>query len=569
MQEQRPGRRSVFALVLVAALVSSAGLLAVGVGNAAASSPASGEGGEEEADNLEGRLVSTQPMALGGDVTSRIDDVGVIHARASASLLDSSFTLTAAEINVHYTWVKSLRTDVRDGGDPIYEHRQTESDEEERSFSDVSVRIHEDRGLPEILGMLDTSQVEAQAAGNGEHTLDWIEDANLTRVGYSEDTFGPGSDAAPGFWYHVRGPWAGLDGLDSGTLEGNFTFFVNNATLSVTESDQGEWQHWTGVHTRSGPAPGTNEVERRVTVVEVVDGTLDVPLEDGIAVVAPSQTASLEGRLQSEQVDGSLVGEALRYEFSNSSLALEGQGELELRAHAGSSGANGLHRAPTTAGLVVEPDGQFALAPDSEAEASALPAAGSGQGEANGLLLDGLGWPGTLLVLALLGVLVAILGPARDSLQGAWSRYRARRRKRRINEWLATGDEWIETSQPEKALAWYRKVTERYPESAQGWTSLAACLEELGRFGEAAMVYEEASARFAGGDAFFLVAGAHCALQSGEEETAVELARKAAQADAAETASALHDRGLDRLARDERVAEHLGLSTDTEASYYA
>ncbi len=450
------------------------------------------------------------------------------------------FTLEADRIELRGTYERGTTTADRDRLGTV-SYLQDEYDER-LPFENVTARLDRFDVTPEILAFPNASSPSSPsvgAHGQAGSAVSSFQDAYLVRTGTKRafedvpDVCGPpvctpSSEVENGFWYRVEGPWLRLSGLQSGHVSGDFHLFVNNVTLEVSDEDGVAWRNWTGFRTEPGPTPGTKRYEIRSVVLEVMGGNLTVASPSNLEVLGPAADVFAKGSIFSPEVAGELRGSGTLYHFDDAPLHLVGEGRLGLRTlpdAAGSRGASVEERSKTvlTAGEgfeVVETPGLQTSSVPVERDVAA--------GAWSDVVSSWLPW----IILALLAGVVVVYSQ-RDVVLSVAAGARAKLRRHRMERWLETGDRLIEASDPEGALPWYRRTTETYPESMEGWVSLASCLMDLKRFEEASRAYERGHEAMANGDAPMLVSAASCAMQADDIERAYALLREAARRDQA------------------------------------
>ncbi len=87
----------------------------------------------------------------------------------------------------------------------------------------------------------------------------------------------------------MEDPWTMLTQLDAAVVRGPFTLFANNLTLDLTAAETDGWEHLTGKQIESGPAPGVQEFQRRITLINMTDGRLWISVPDQLRAMGPAQ----------------------------------------------------------------------------------------------------------------------------------------------------------------------------------------------------------------------------------------------------------------------------------------
>ncbi|MDX1610796.1 MAG: tetratricopeptide repeat protein [Candidatus Thermoplasmatota archaeon] len=463
-----------------------------------AASPALAEGA------LTGQLKAPDGLALDGSTTARLD-TGILHLRDNGLPVDA-VTLTAEAATITVSWQEGYRTLI-DGR----EFRQYQDRGQDRhTFQDVQLSLAPDQAVPEVLAMLGTN-AQAVAATQGQATVSTIADADVTQVEWSPET--QGTEDAPGFWYHVQGPWVHFQGFDQATVQGNLDLFVNNVTLSLTAGQgtaQETWEHWTGYKEADPGAPVTH-FETRVTILELRGAELEIR-DAPASLMAEQGEVDLDGQVRAGVVVGELTDALHRYTYPEAPLRMHGQGTLALAAAIGGAAQGAIDR---QAGhwVTLTPQGDYAVEPTSGMYASPLEAPDAG-GTSD--------WIWMLTGFALVSITATVV-LARSHLVRAWDGYRAKRRERNVREWMRTGDRLTGVRDFAKAHTWYAKVTQAYPEVTEAWYAQAVALSELGRHHEAAQAYRRANELLGGDDPEIMDLAALAHFKAGEREAAQAL----------------------------------------------
>lgn len=445
---------------------------------------------------------------------------GAVHT-ASAGVEDPGLQLEAEKLIGHTSFER-----VREaaGAGVTVAWVVTEEARENLSFTRSHLNVTGWDEAPEVLAYWDDSASLAGFAAGGDVDAAPVQDQRITKIQEGSDQYrsvGLDDDPPHGFWYRIEGPWVGHHGFDRAKLVGDFTLFVHNATFEV-EHRSGTWENWTGLRRDPGPTPGTATVESRVTVLKVTNGTLSLSATDDVEVYGPETSTDVEGTVSANHVSGALTSPQHRFLFEGTPLELEGQGTVEMRAVP--PGAETVSSEATGQGesLTLEPIGRFDVGstPGLEVESVSAETASTGDGI--------LPWvPIGLLVLAL----AAAGWRGNHHVRRWWAERSARQRQEQEQRWLKTGDKLFEAREFEEAHHWYQRVVDAYPNSLEGWNSLAACYEELGRPGKASEAYEHTHRLFSGGDPPTLWQAVRTAHVAGQMDRALELAKELRELD--------------------------------------
>ncbi len=161
-------------------------------------------------------------------------------------------------------------------------------------------------------------------------------------------------------------------------------------------------------------------------------------------------------------------------------------------------------------------------------------------------------WTPWLILLALV-LLAGYL--ARNRVGEHLAKLKANLRHDRTTRWIQTGDRLFEMREYEDAMTWYQRVVDVYPNSIEGWNSIAAGHQELGHHAQASHAYEKTHRMFTEGDATSLASAMLCAHRAGDTDRAIKLAQELATID---PELARHRLGEPRLAE---LRKKAGLSS--------
>ncbi len=461
---------------------------------------------------VQGSLITNEKVTLRGEVDTRAEQ-GVLHARPPG-LSDLNGSLEAEAVDVSYSWERGYGSPEVAG---LLETRaQAETGNDTIRATNVTATISPFQDQPEVLGMLDPASSSLASQGDVDATARVVEDQVLTQIEWSNSSEQvTGLSDFHGFQYTVEAPWASATGLTTARISGTFDLFINNVTLDVSSSDTGAWAHWSGFRVQDET---TGEYESRVTVLHVTNGTLELTAPGALGVYGPQLATTVSDGVQARHASGTLSTEEETYRFDPAPLRLSGPGEVVLSAQQAAGQARGDFSNERQSLLVLEPHGSFDVAQTRGLVVEQAPRS----------LGDSLGW-----WVPLMGVLILVGGIAytkRDRVKAWYTHHTTDKRTEREDRWRRAGDKAFHAREYELALSWYQRMVDAYPNTIEGWNSLAATLEELGRYGEAADAYET-TAGMMDEDTRLTAQAAGCAWRDGQEDRAVALAERVAEAD--------------------------------------
>lgn len=297
--------RALWALVLLAVLVAPASSLA---------------SGQPDSSGLTART----PVSVVGTENLTASD-GAVHFRDPD--VPRAFELEAGRVTLDLTWESGYKTGPP--GQRPFVDVAGDAGRSQESFSNASVTISPFQGNPEILAYPEGGAPTIQVTGTGDHPFSRLETPYMTMVGKSSSTQEAGDAETVGFWYEPRDPWLIGRGSDHATVTGNFSVFINNATVSVTQQQDTVWQNWTG-YEEEGQGPGTQTYERHVLRIRVVDGRLSLAAEDRIQVAGSPLQVNTTGTVSAPSASGRLSLEGRTVAFQQDPLEMRGTGGLTL-----------------------------------------------------------------------------------------------------------------------------------------------------------------------------------------------------------------------------------------------
>lgn len=503
---------------------------------------------------LSGELTTTEPLRLDGSIEARTA-VGAVHVR-SDDVGAVPATLHAEKVKVEYTWRNGTRAQVMPGGEGIARHKVS-GGYEVRNFTDVAIEVTREDDPPELLAITngrDTGAIDANGTQLTQVTT--VAEETITRVEEPEEKQWVGD--APrrhGFWYEIQGPWVSVTELTTATVQGDFLVFVHNVTLQI-ETPNGTTTHWTGYEEEHPDRP-VSDFESRVTVLHVTNGSLDLSAPQAVELYTGEANSQFTGEVRGKNVQGALSGDDAAYRFDGGRLEASGSGSLDLRASPRDASMPGTPEAERSAELEAAISGSYDIEPTTGV--TRVPVDDASDGSIGWLPLLGAG-----LFLLLAGIVVT----SREKIKSTVDAARAEVRDRRVSEWMRTGDRLTRVRDYERALTWYTKVADRYPNYAEAWYSRGACLGELGRHAAASEAYERANELVGGDDPEIIDRIAAHAWRAGDDERAIEWFRRLAHEDPRRLRERLSDGEFAELLEREELLEVLDSGQEDGAAGY-
>jgi hypothetical protein len=527
--------------------LAAAGVLLAVVALAGSASAASGA---PQADTLEGTWQTPSPVTFQGETVAELAD-GAVHARTPAA--DGlTVSLSAERLEVAWSWQKGHSANGVNGGDDIA-RATSEGGNEVKRFEDASLEAEGFQPSPEILVEITDPYATTRLATEGTGSVQALDDATVTRVEQPNETVWLGEEPERhGFWYEIEDPTVEHRRFDTAHVEGTFQVFLNNVSMTVDHADE-TWQHWTG-HREDANGPSSS-YESRVTVLTVENGTLNLRAEPSVTGYATSSTVDVDGQVEAEDAEGDLTLSDQRLVYDGDPLRVEGSGAIDLAA--ATDGADRAQRSTATPRLEASLQGPFDVAETPGVERVQI-SSSEDAGRPDPLLAGGLG-------------LVLVVGAAlalRDPLHRHLDEFRAELRRRRVEKWMQTGDRLTQVREFDRALGWYTRITDTYPNHAEGWYARASTLEELNRNEEAAAAYERVNALLGGDDPELLDMAGAAAWRAGNREKALECFLELARLEPRRLRERVHEEGFRDLLDEPRIENALS-EGHQEKSYYA
>ncbi len=352
--------------------------------------------------------------------------------------------LQADSVTIEMDWAKGY------GANPEYPlFRYTmEKGSERVRLDDAIVQFEPFEGEPFFLPFSDDDAgMDLSIATNVGYSLTPDIDPKVVGIGQHPDSVSATDQDPLGFWYLPEGPLIRGDGRSNVQVEGSFSLFVHNVTIDASGSNR-DWSDWTGDWAESPDRP-VSEVEQRVTVIHVENGTFVSTTKDDVTLFAPALSTDFEGIVTANRVTGSLLQERRVHLFDEDPFRIEGVGSMILDAEDESEEQHGPH-------LVVNASGSFdvqgasKIEPLPDSEHTSWPWVGSSTAAGTGLLV-------LLVALGLLMVVGFIPVPmgVRQRLYDQWMK---RGRRARDDDALDRAVRYFKNAtrvKRDEPLAWY------------------------------------------------------------------------------------------------------------------
>lgn len=459
-----------------------------------------------------GSLFTAPTATVEGDGTLTTDHGAL---RASPLQAPHQVTLTAEVLEVDVEWEEGL--ELSPDSSVARFKPMLDSGTRTETFRNATVRLSVDPWPgeasylpPELLAIAASHDGSLDAVLGSRGELRVAEHETVVAAGSNPSSAKQGDQETAGYWYRVEVPMVAADLVGTGGAQGTFSLFVNNLTVEI-QAEDGSWESWAGYREGPGPAPGTIRYERRVVTLEIQDGALELGREPSMTLYAPTATGSIDGQLEADDAEGSLVIAEERVRLGGQSVVLEGSGDLRATA-------------VETGTLLLEPTGRFGV--QRGAEVLTPPPAPDGR---LGELTDRL----PLLGLAALIVTVAAGGatllPSRKVVHPDLGP--EVQRVAPFDQAIYEGRALEADNRFEEALEAYQTATQIGPERMFGWFAVARVHIELGDHRAALEALDESLERFGKETTDHLEFRIACHLALDEEETAVRLLARLAELD--------------------------------------
>lgn len=326
-------------------------------------------------------------------------------------------------------------------------------------FRNASLEVTATDGNLDLLAFPTREVPRIETESTGEVVYSATPPRWITRVGHAEDSRGVNAEPM-GFWYEPDPGWMVGAGIDTSRVTGEFSVFLNNATVAIREAGEVVWKNWTG-HRESADALAAHAYEQRLLRLDVIDGDLSVSAPDGLRVYGSSTTLAATGALASGTVDGTVDIDNGRYRFAGESLRLEGRGEVSLErllsTPAPQRGALALGVHPGSDFTVT--GGSELVSPDPTDDSSA--------------------W--SLITMA--GVGIGLIGAAvlAARVRGGPRKWMQAWRSRRYSKWMTRGRELAAGRDFDEAALCFQRATDLSPSRPMAWFHLALAALEGGQ----------------------------------------------------------------------------------------
>lgn len=482
--------------------------------------------------------VQGTPVSLIGSHTTLVEP-GAVHLQQEGE--PHAFRVEADGLELAYAWKRGTAVEGAAGGELL--GARTGDGESSPRFANASMTLEATEETAEILAFPGNGSPTIEAEGAGEHSFDRLDASHLTRVGRSPGSQDAGEMNTIGFWYQPAEDWMAASGGDRAVVEGNFSLFVNNVTVTVDEGGEAAWSNWTG-YREDARAPGVHTYERHLLVVHVTGGRLEVAAEDDVTVLAPRLTVEVDGTVTAASATGRLHVTDVPVAFHNDPVWMEGNGRLHLtESETGIDGEEGLT-------MAVDARSSFSLEGGEPVESSSSRFPAPPDGRAAWGLVAGLAATGVLVGARRTGV--------GGQLVGRW-------RASRYTKWFTRGRELADARDYGPAATCFRRAARAQPAKGVAWYFLAITLLEDGRPREVLDVVDEAREGEAIIDELdFLELEAEAARRTDDEDRCREAVRRLAEGSEAMASTLARDLALDEDLLGDALAERLSVGEDDE-----
>jgi tetratricopeptide (TPR) repeat protein len=466
--------------------------------------------------------------------------------------------LASEDVGIRTAWERGTMAQNADGDTVLF--REEESAVRWWNASSVEATLSEYSSSPQVLLIPDDT--EATRVWNDQDVAEVRSEQNHTLANNGFDDHDTSPKDFTGFQYAIDNPHVAFTGADRAKVVGDFTLFVNNVTIEVTDSDQGTWSNWTGYRESNPDSPaGTlenptaKEYEVRVTTLHVTDGVLWVNATDAVDLYADEAEADVDGTVEAASVSGQLVTDPARYAFDGDPLRMWGDGELDLGLASESSTETASASAATDQAppLALAPQGGFEVHPgqsvevqDVEADSGFSPVSWLGPGALLGM---------AFLATAVVGAGIGATAPHRvhaflGQVVGDW-------RKRQYDRLVRDGEMAMKAGGLDRARRYFAKATRLAPEQSAAWRLLSMARFEAGQPAEALATLREADERLDELPLPLMDLYVTYAVEAGEAEGVIEVWLRLAEANPEHAYLMCVEEGYEAFADDERVQRRM------------
>ncbi|PSG97678.1 hypothetical protein BRD56_03880 [Thermoplasmatales archaeon SW_10_69_26] len=482
-------------------------------------------------------LVVGGSIDVAGEEELAVEGPGAVYYHGRE--VPAAMTLEADRIVLDYAWEEGHQAGPP-GQEGFYE-TSTDHHRVSEAFTNASLEVGSPEDRPEVLAYPGHGTPRVQASGTGDQSLTSFDVPYLTRIGVQEDGESTNDSQMIGFWYQPHPTWSAGVASDEAVVEGDFSLFVNNVTVTIRENGEPRWENWTG-YREEDTGPAASGFERHLLRVHVTNGSLRLAQNDALTVLGPQLEAQASGVVSAATASGQVEVADQVFAFQDDALRLEGQGIFHVA-----------ERSPSVEeGLLfeVEEGSRFDVQGGQPVDART----GTSQGVSGWQL-----WaPVSLLGLAVAGGVTHRAGYTTQVLD--------RWRSDRYTKWMTRGRELANAADYHQAATCFRRATRAQPVKGVAWYHLAIALLENGRPSEVLEVVDEARRGEAVIDELdFLDLEAQAAKRAGDHERCREAVARLADGSEAMATTLVRDLGLSEEALGHELATRLSWEEDEEA----
>lgn len=398
------------------------------------------------------------PVHVAGAVNETTVD-GAAHLLGSASGV--SARADAGAVQLDFRWREGVRA-VPSGEESLATYN-TDQGRSSPSFDNATIEITGAEDPVQLLAYPEEDgRSTLEAEGTGESLHRGRLPPYLVQVGAPPGSQSAGDDEMLSFSYEPADGWLVATSMDGVVVEGGFSLFVNNATVTIRQDDEVVWRNWTG-YRASQDGVAAERFEQHMLHLHVDAARLSVDARDGLELFGSQLELAVTGAVSSPSVAGRLqtpVGPRL---FDEDAIRLEGEGELTLATPPDSSPlpAEGL-------AFSIDPRSTFDVQGGAPADPGPSPGTLNLSEPSDVLPLAGL-----LIGLILAGAVVEHRARPAGRLIDAW-------RTRRYRTWMGRGSDHTDDHAFRQAAACFEKAARADPTQAKAWYYHALARHEDG-----------------------------------------------------------------------------------------
>lgn len=423
-------------------------------------------------------LRTTTPLEISGSL--EVDSDG-----SALHILDAGdgvqLHLEAGIAKVNYSWERGFKSST--GGEKALVTYVTDDGNTTEVFRNVEISVSPGEHPVQYLAFPTQGSPTTHVKGVGTTVIAPDTPATLATIGESEDTQSTDDDTF-GFWYRPSQAWMSGTGADEAVMVGDFSVFINNATVSVHQDGDLAWKNWTG-YRESSSAVAATTYEHRLLVLELRDARLRVSDPGKVQFLGPSFDVAATGAVTASNVEGQMKTSAGQFLFSQDPLRLRGNGSFSITKVGGDSPGLGVEMFDAES---FEVQGKEPIQPASTGSSPETE-----QSETNGLAAPAAPGASSILpkVLGGLGLLLLAGVAVGAHTTGATSRWYGALQDRRFESAMAEAQSRARDRAFDAAASSFRRATDIKPDHTMAWFQLALSHLEAGNYGTVLEVLEE------------------------------------------------------------------------------